>query len=197
MSLLTFNHPLISTSFTSYASPLATVAAQKCSKLAALRAKSFDELITLGFQVYESHLDQFAFMVSSIMNDTTPVPAEHKLAEAIYFRDGHNMAMLYRIADMTRFQLEHEAHAAGLLAVEQIGAVSDFALELQLRTWVNGENEEHFAQLDRDDSGYHTTDPCVDIEPPNKDNEHDKEGKKKKFIKAWKKELGRYVIYVY
>ncbi|KAJ4350207.1 uncharacterized protein N0V89_008828 [Didymosphaeria variabile] len=197
MSLLIFNHPLTSTPSTGNASALPAVAVQNCSQLVALKTRNFDELIALGSQVYEGFSDHFEFVVSSIINDTTPGSTEHKLAEAIYFRDGHNMAMLSRIADMTRFQLEHEALAAGLLDSNQISTVSDFALELQLRAWVNRENEEHFAQLNRDDSGYHTTDPSIDIEPSNEDSEDDKKGKKPIFIKVWKKELGRYVTYAY
>lgn len=131
----------------SEASSVSALASQECRQLAALKAKTFNELIALGSDLYTGHRDQLGILVSSIVSNTMTRPVEHRLAEALYFRRGHDLAMQYRIADMTRLQQEHEALALGIFAQGEIRQVNDFNLGLWLRNAMDPRNTERFVQM--------------------------------------------------
>ncbi|KAF2445017.1 hypothetical protein P171DRAFT_485088 [Karstenula rhodostoma CBS 690.94] len=133
-----FNHPLAAAPSTSNASPLpAAAATPACNQLAALKARRLTELIELVEQVFAGQEDLRQSTLSSIMNSTRSGSVEHQLAEAIYFEQGHALAMQYRIGDMTRLQQEHEAVAAGIATPVALGGMSDFVLRLHLSAWVD------------------------------------------------------------
>ncbi|KAL5372319.1 hypothetical protein PMIN04_013070, partial [Paraphaeosphaeria minitans] len=132
-----FNYPIPSAPSTSNASSLPAAAAiPACTQLTALKAKSFDELMQLAAEVFPGQED-LQINMSSISNGTTSGPAVHQLAEAIYFRQGHTLALQYRIGDMTRLQQEHEAVAAGIATPDALAGISNFVLRLRLSFWVS------------------------------------------------------------
>jgi hypothetical protein len=153
--------------------PAAAAATPVCNMLEGLRATSFDQLMVTAGIVYEEAMDQLNFTLLSIMNENSTDSLTHRLAEAIYYQDGHNLVMHYRIGDTTRLQQEHEAVAAGIGSQEEVGRMSDFTLMMQLSAWVNSVNAERLAQWGRDNNNRQESEASSSSSSPNNNSNHD------------------------
>ncbi|KAF1978639.1 hypothetical protein BU23DRAFT_564212 [Bimuria novae-zelandiae CBS 107.79] len=220
-NIIAFKHPLAAYKPALDTSP---PTAQDCSKLAALKAKSFDELLALSSSLYQGQESLFETVVSAILNDTTSSSVEHKLAETLYFRQGHLLSRSYHVGDMTRSQKEHEIFALNFTTREELAHMGDFALDLKLRFYLREQNEEHFSERLQNAAGYPTKQEppssvadsgydsssynsdgddspsqSEDDEPmeEDKESEADEEEEFGFFVKVWKPELGRYQIFAY
>lgn len=187
-----------------------------------MKKQSFDQLMAQGTQAYKGEDPSvFHFLVTQLLNGSHPV--NHSLAEAIYYREGHKLALGYQFRQMTRFQKAHEILAFEATGQSNITAqATDFELDVKLQCLVNQYHEDNYrcsssddgcsqSETERDSSegssgseseseSESESQTKIDDSSPSEvpdDNNPVKDSNGRLIIKTWRPALGRSVRMVY
>ena len=172
-------------------------AAEACPALAALKQHSWDDLNNFSHALYKTEEDQrtYEFMVNSFINDRDPTPIEHKLAELLYYRQGHIVAQQGRWANLTTLQMINEILVRGICSRNQLPDTR-FRMQVMLMADENAITQQKIAtnlalEVERENLHYdnESDDEC--------DSDEEEDDEKAIIIMHWVPKLGRAVAFRY